>query len=209
MYYNRHNLILGFHGCDEEICQRLINSSNEFYFNRNPYDWLGYGMYFWENDFLRAHQWALEKQKQGKIRQPAVLGALIDPGNCCDFMNSKHTKQLARHFGDVKDYLNDLPKNEDVKSDPYKDKLLRNLDCLIIERMHKAMLLEQEREKQQFGFILTPGYDTVRCAFLEGAPVFPGAEIRLKNHIQICVRNPKSILAFFLPRLVLPSILAA
>jgi hypothetical protein len=53
------------------------------------------------------------------------------------------------------------------------------------------------------------GFDTVRCAFLEGAPAFPGAAIKLKNHIQICVRNPNSILAFFLPRHTLPLILAA
>ncbi|MBP1650833.1 MAG: hypothetical protein H6Q26_990 [Bacteroidetes bacterium] len=209
MYDNRHHVILGFHGCDEETCQRLVNDPKEFHFNKNSYDWLGNGMYFWENDLERARQWALEKQKQGKIRKAAVLGAFIDPGNCCDFMNSKYTGQLADYYVKLNKILDDMPHNEDVKSDPHKDKLLRKLDCAVIEQMHKEISIIQEIEHRKLGFILTPGFDTVRCAFLEGAPAFPGAAIKLKNHIQICVRNPNSILAFFRPRLKPSSILAA
>jgi hypothetical protein len=35
---------------------------------------------------------------------------------------------------------------------------------------------------------------------MEGGEAFPGSGIQLKSHIQICVRNPNSILGFFLPR---------
>lgn len=209
MYDNRHHLILGFHGCDEETCQHLVNNPREFHFNKNSYDWLGNGMYFWENNLERACQWALEKQKQGKIKQPAVLGALIHPGNCCDFLNSKYTEQLAAYYVNLRKRLDNMPHNEDVKSDPHKDKLLRKLDCAVIEQMHREMSIEQEIERQKYGFVTRDTYDTVRCAFLEGAPAFPGAAIKLKNHIQICVRNPNSILAFFRPRLKPSSILAA
>ncbi|WP_343672765.1 hypothetical protein [Chitinophaga sp.] len=209
MYQIKEHLILGFHGCDEETCQKLINSPNEFHFNKNPYDWLGHGMYFWENDLQRAYQWALEKHQQGKIKQPAVLGAFIASGHCCDFLNLKYTEKLAAYYREMKDQSVKLPCNEDVKSDSYKDKLLRNLDCSVIEYMHEQIGIIQKIEKQNFGFSLTPSFDTVRCVFPEGAPAFPGAAIKLKSHIQICVRNPKSILAFFRPRLELPLHLAA
>ncbi|WP_440133230.1 hypothetical protein [Chitinophaga sancti] len=197
----KNHLILGFHGCDEETCKKLINSSNEFHFNRNPYDWLGHGMYFWENDVQRAWQWSLEKHRQGKFKQPAVVGAFILPGNCCDFLNSKYTMKLAGYYMKMKRNYGIIPQNTDVKSDPYKDKLLRLLDCSVIEYMHEQMGVLQEKEKQQLGFILTPSFDTVRNAFLEGASAFPGSAIKLKTHIQICVRNPHNILAFFRPRL--------
>lgn len=209
MYEMKDHLILGFHGCDEETCQQLINSPNEYHFNKNPYDWLGHGMYFWENDVNRACQWALEKHRQGKIKKPAVVGAFIAAGNCCDFLNLKYTKRLAEYYVKMIKEHGNMFHNEDVKSDPYKDKLLRKLDCAVIEYMHKRIRMIRDLERQKFGFELTPSYDTVRNAFLEGAPAFPGSAIKLKTHIQICVRNPHNILAFFHPRLELPLQLAA
>ena len=42
-------------------------------------------------------------------------------------------------------------------------------------------------------------FDTVRGAFPEGDPVFDESQILTKTHVQICVRNPESIAAYFLP----------
>ncbi|HZU36516.1 MAG TPA: hypothetical protein VFA18_11435 [Gemmataceae bacterium] len=44
-------------------------------------------------------------------------------------------------------------------------------------------------------------YDTVRAAFLEGEPVYPGAGFSRENHIQIAVRNSACILGVFRPNL--------
>ncbi len=46
------------------------------------YDWLGPGAYFWESDPLRAMEWAKWKSKRGEYNRPAVIGAVIDLGNC-------------------------------------------------------------------------------------------------------------------------------
>jgi hypothetical protein len=40
-------------------------------------------------------------------------------------------------------------------------------------------------------------YDTVRCAFVEGRPAFPGSGIRSESHIQIAVRNPACVVGGF------------
>jgi len=42
-------------------------------------------------------------------------------------------------------------------------------------------------------------FDTVRCVFTEGGPAFRGSKIQHQSHIQIAVRNPASIVGYFLP----------
>ena len=43
-------------------------------------------------------------------------------------------------------------------------------------------------------------FDSVRGVFFEGEEIYPNASFRVKDHIQICVRNPNCIKGFFLPR---------
>jgi hypothetical protein len=45
-----------------------------------------------------------------------------------------------------------------------------------------------------------PIYDTVRSAFDEGEKVYPGASFASRNHLQVCVTNPRMITGYFLPR---------
>ena len=53
--------------------------------------------------------------------------------------------------------------------------------------------------KENPGTVPLPAYDTVRAAFREGGPIYPGARIEKKNHVQICVKNADSIIAYFRP----------
>lgn len=67
MYSIRPNLVIGFHGCDEETCKALLNTPAKIVYSEKPYDWLGHGMYFWENNYDRALQWANDKKTRGDI----------------------------------------------------------------------------------------------------------------------------------------------
>ena len=58
-----------------------------------------------------------------------------------------------------------------------------------METLHR--LRENER-KQPF--------DTVRGFFLEGRELYPGAGFRELDHLQVCVRSPRQIIGYFLPR---------
>lgn len=69
MYDVRPNLIIGFHGCDEAVRQQLLNNPNKIRMSEKPYDWLGNGFYFWENNLQRAYQWAVQKEKKGIIKK--------------------------------------------------------------------------------------------------------------------------------------------
>lgn len=64
----------------------------------------------------------------------------------------------------------------------------RHLDCAVINYAHEV------RRKEKM-----PGFDSVRGAFFEGKPLYEGARIMEKTHIQLCVRNPDSILGYFRP----------
>jgi hypothetical protein len=86
----RHSgFVLAYHGCDRSIGESVLAGKQEIRTSRNEYDWLGSGAYFWENSPTRARQWAQFLRKNpiagtGKIRNPFVVGAIIDPGNCLD-----------------------------------------------------------------------------------------------------------------------------
>ena len=42
-------------------------------------------------------------------------------------------------------------------------------------------------------------YDTIRAAFWEGAPLYPGAGFHQADHTQICLRNLDCVLGYFRP----------
>ena len=43
------SLVLGYHGCDAAIAKKLINGVEDQIPSEKPYDWLGHGLYFWED----------------------------------------------------------------------------------------------------------------------------------------------------------------
>ena len=53
--YSKHpSFILGFHGCDKSTVDKVINGVESLVPSMNEYDWLGHGVYFWENNIERA-----------------------------------------------------------------------------------------------------------------------------------------------------------
>jgi len=193
MYDIKPNLIIGFHGCDADTCHQLLNNPNHIKISREPHDWLGHGMYFWENNYERAAQWAESKKAQGRIKAPAVIGAVLQLGYCCDLLDTHYIKTLSTFYPLMVDYYNalgkDLPQNKNVKSDSFKDKLIRELDCSVIEFMHAHLRDQARADFVEKGFSDYKIFDSTRGVFVEGGPAFEGAAIFEKSHIQVCVRN--------------------
>lgn len=204
MYDIKPNLIFGFHGCDESVRYRLLNQPDEIVFSKEKYDWLGHGMYFWENNYERALQWAEEKKSRGRIQQPAVIGATLFLGHCCDFLDTTYINLLKTYFDLMAPMYvtmgKNLPQNGNLPHDRHKDKILRELDCTVIEFMHAAIFYKMQTDIQNGGFSENKIFDSTRGVFTEGGPVFTGAGILEKSHIQVCIRNPNCIKGFFLPR---------
>ncbi|WP_217700029.1 hypothetical protein [Sphingobacterium sp. CZ-UAM] len=162
----------------------------------NNYDWLGNGMYFWENSQSRALEYAQHlKENPGKskkpIKNPFVIGSVIHLGNCLDLLDYEKLSLLKFGYeileATLKSQNKPIPKNKPLGN--LQELMLRDLDCAVIETLHKARIDGN----------LTP-FDSVRGVFWEGEELYPNAGFREKDHIQICIRNPNCIKGFFLPR---------
>lgn len=204
MYKIRPNIMLGFHGCDESIRDALVNSPDKIKKSNKTYDWLGNGFYIWENNYERALRWAIDKQKREAIAKPSVVGVVYQLDHCLDFTDSAYIDILSKYYWLMKDDFEltgkTLPINKDIKDDIHKDIILRELDCAVIEYLHQKISEQINLDISQKGYSLLQHFDTVRGIFTEGGPVYEGAGIKSKNHIQICIRNVNCIKGFFIPR---------
>ena len=88
MYEKLPNLVIGFHGCSRETYDKVIHQNQALKASENTYDWLGHGIYFWEQNLKRAKDWA--RRRYGK--EAAVVGAVIDLGNCLNLTDSKSSE---------------------------------------------------------------------------------------------------------------------
>lgn len=196
MYSTRSGLILGFHGCDETVAHAALQDKKGLKASSNNYDWLGHGVYFWENSPDRALDFATflkdhPQKAKNPIQKPTVIGAVIDLGLCFDLLDYGSLQLLKANYQVFKDIWEAtgrmLPENRKVGNS--KDLLLRDLDCAVFETMHQIRKEQAE-----------PAYDSVRGVFWEGEELYPNAGFKEKDHIQICVRNPNCIKGYFLPR---------
>jgi hypothetical protein len=186
--------ILGYHGCDRTVGERILAGKEHLELSKNDYDWLGSGVYFWENDPVRALQWAkqLAQRPDPKIKEPFVLGAIIYPGFCLDLTEETSRETLKWAYAAFAKLFAEagvpMPKNEQgYKSD--RDWLKRNLDCAVVNYLHDA---RKEGKK--------PPFDTVRAPFGEGKPLYKGSGFKDKTHVQVCVRAPKmNVRGYFRP----------
>lgn len=204
MYNIRPNLYVGFHGCDEKTRNSLIMSPHEVEKSMRPYDWLGHGFYVWENNHSRALQWAKDKEKKGEVKKASVIGVVYTLSNCLDFTDSDSIDLISHYYSLMKSELEslgkELPQNHDHKKDEHNDKLIRELDCAVIQYCHAKMSEEIENQINLKGNSEIIPFDTVRGVFTEGGAAFPGAAIQKKSHIQVCIRNFDMIKGFFIPK---------
>jgi len=181
--------VIGYHSCDRELGLRLINGEDELQPSNNSWDWLGQGIYFWEEDPMRALVYARENaagKQKNKVAAttPFVIGALIDPGNCLNLVQSESIQILAQAYQELERMLNsaELPM-------PVNNNNNRALDCAVFRHIQQA--------NADNGVL---PYDSIRCAFPEGEAAFPGSMITSRLHIQLCVRSRENIKGYFLPK---------
>lgn len=181
--------ITGFHSCDREIGLQVLNGKMELRPSDNLWDWLGNGVYFWEQNPKRALEYAVESSQRKQfnkipIKVPFVLGAIIELGNCLNLIEPESLGILKEAYLGLNAYLKEaglkMPRNEADN---------RRLDCAVIRYVHQSRILKNEKP-----------YDTIRCAFPEGDPIYPGTTLTSRGHIQVCVINADLIKAYFLPR---------
>ncbi|QJB32958.1 hypothetical protein HF324_16785 [Chitinophaga oryzae] len=98
MYAAVPGLIIGFHGCERSLRDDIINERKKLRFSTGKYEWLGHGIYFWQNNYERALDFVTHPPDGRKIVRPAVLGAVIDLDHCLDLLDTKHIRNLKSGF---------------------------------------------------------------------------------------------------------------
>jgi hypothetical protein len=167
----------------------VLNGQMDLSPSDNSWDWLGGGIYFWEQNPVRALKYA-EESKSGsqknkiRIKTPFVLGAIIELGNCLNLMEPMSLGIIKSSYKSLKDIYKNLgepmPQNRGAN---------RQLDCAVIKYVHET---RKETNQQP--------YDTIRCPFQEGYPVYDTSSFTERLHIEICVLNRELIKGYFLPR---------
>jgi hypothetical protein len=192
-------IIIGYHGCRESLANELLSGTRtpaDWPVSRKKWDWLGWGIYFWEFGPRRAQRWADAKAEY--LKEPCtVIAAVIQLGNGVLDLTDVRVKPL---FGAAYEQLADeysakdepLPKNKELRpaktaTDP--DRKLRMLDCLVIDKVCDTFTRATPPQP----------ISAVRGAFEEGGEMFPGAMLKEETHIQVAVRDPRIILGVFKP----------
>lgn len=187
------SFVLGYHGCDRSVGKRIVNGEIRLLQSRNEYDWLGNGAYFWESDPQRAMEWARDQKTRKRLKEPFVIGAVIDLGNCLDLTMREDAvlvRDAEKSFRKMQQRSNlPMPKNKSLPGKASADNVMRYLDCAVINHLHE--IVEKTPD--------VPPYDTVRALFTEGGPLYGGAGFASKSHCQITVRNMKCIKGLFIP----------
>ncbi|NQX39974.1 hypothetical protein SAMN05421820_106377 [Pedobacter steynii] len=195
MYSTRPGLILGFHGCDESLVSEVLTGKTALRKSTNKYDWLGHGVYMWDNSPARALEFAeFLKANPGKsirpVKNPAVIGAVLNLGFCLDLLDYQNLSLIKEAHDMLKLFRiilgKDMPVNTPLGRN--NDLLLRELDCAVIEHLHFF---------RDLGAIQP--FDSIRGVFSEGEELYENAGFKEKDHIQICIRNPNCIKGYFRP----------
>ncbi len=158
--------VRGYHGTSQAAADLIIRGG--FLPSSNTYDWLGTGIYFWQDAPRRAREWAEARHPAS----PAVLEATIDLTDCLDLLDIGWHDSVRRAY---EEFVAALRRNRDPV--PRQTGGAHRLDQVVVDFV--VGVAESER-----GTIRS-----VRAPFAEGPPLFPGSALTLRGDVQIAVRD--------------------
>jgi hypothetical protein len=156
----------GYHGTKKECVGSIL--SGGFRPSRNEYDWLGDGVYFFQDAPTRAWEWATSEFGN----EAAVVGSLIRLEGCMDLLDIEWFSALAHAYDRVLDQMR-------------RAGLALPVQTSGAHRLDRAVINYAVGALAESGTIIK----TVRAAFDEGAPAFPGSALFDRSHVQVSVRD--------------------
>lgn len=162
----------GFHGTTLEAAQSILATG--FRQSDEPWDWLGTGVYFWQDAPLRAYQWSVEWSRiKGRSGVPVVVQADVNLDGCLDLLDIFWDGPIKKASADFLQLLTTLDK-KDLKNKPGGRNLM---DCAFFNFLAESL--------QEKGVPVR----SIRAAVTEGQALFPESPIHDRSHIQVAVRD--------------------
>ena len=160
------SLVKAYHAGELEEIDCLINQGFGIQHSSSQGNWLGKGVYFWENDPVRAEEWQMQRNKG------AILECEIDTN-----------------------FLLNLPVKNAYTAEFYDraGQLANNLSLRNQRNVQKFDLDNQVSKEIQKSFQLEKGLCGVRMAFFLGESVTHGGNLYENQHIQICLWDTSAI----------------
>lgn len=165
-----HHPIYGYHGTHQDTVSALLEG--DYRMSRNDYDWLGDGVYFWQDAEQRAWEWA--RRHHGE--RAAVIGAEIHLRDCVDLFDIswEHIVRAAYRSLHLGLRAAKLPLPSQLGDMHRIDREVMNL---VVE-----MLAQEGRQIR-----------VVRAAFREGYRLFYRSAFFDRTHVEVAVRDPALI----------------
>ena len=160
----------GFHGTSRHRLDDILKHG--FLMSANEYDWLGDGIYFFQDAPTRARQWATEHFGG----DGAIVSAEIELVNCIDLLDVAWAQFLA----DVHDKYVFKLKAENIPL-PRQSTGAHRLDRAVLN--YAVETLESNGDT----------VSSIRAAFAEGSPIYPNSALMVLAHVQIAVRDTSCI----------------
>ncbi len=162
---------IGHHGTTRAAADAIVREG--FKPSSNTFDWLGDGVYFFQEGRSRAQDWAL---KVAGSEEWAVIEAEIDLTDCMDLLERSWSELLS----EARDAIVSQHRRAGLRL-PKQDGLAHGMDRLVIN--YAVGVLESRGHRVA----------SVRAAFQEGEPAFPGSALFSMSHVQIAVRDQSVI----------------
>ncbi len=161
------HIVFGYHGTSIRAAEAVIR--NGFRLSQNSYDWLGDGVYFFQDAPSRAWDWANSRHPD----EPAVVGAELRLVDCMDLLDTDWSPVLADAYNAYIGLLKETGLTPPVQTGG-------------------AHRLDREVINYAIGVLTRNGIEIscVRGAFVEGMPVYSGSALFDRTHVQISVRDP-------------------
>ena len=165
--------VYGYHGTSRSRAEIII--AEGFQPSMNGYDWLGTGVYFWQDASNHALYWAQKIYPQ----EPAVIKSRIRLDRTCldllDMANLDNPDFWSDSYNGFVRMCERTGKTLPAQNPNLPGK--RHLDCAFCDYLVTVTAGDAE----------TDSIGAIRAAFIEGKQIFPNSAIYDRTHIQISV----------------------
>jgi hypothetical protein len=183
----------GYHATTPEK-GALIEEQKRFNPSENWHDWLGNGVYFYQDALEWTRYWATNERHEGNIPNPAIFAADIYYDGFLDLVEYDSMEQLKRFFNRLESATKEeasqafeavkiraakFPEREKWKPRPHP------LDRYVIN--------EAVNVAESQGLSIK----AVRAVFFDGEKLHPHSDLYDRQHIQIAVRDQSIIKKFW------------